>query len=191
MNVIHVDKNCFHHNKIHFVFEYKIAVIIDEHVLFSAISADWIFNSGAIKHVCCNKAYFDHLKFYNINLKWDFANQVSINNIDSIRFILFDNSSLDSFSAIWLKNVLFVFELNINLLSLNKFWKNEYEIHFKFKLCQIKKNTAIINGIYWQNLTYFNFKFKTKKAFILTDSDFWHARMGHIDQNFLVNCQKQ
>ena len=103
---------------------------------------------------------------------------------------LFDNPFSNSFSAIRLKNVLFVFELNINLLLLDKFRENEYEIHFKSKLCQIRKNTAIINGIYWQNLTYFDFKPKTKKAFILTDSDLWHVRMGHIDQKVFNKLSK-
>ena len=69
INIIHVDKNCFCHNKIHFVFEYKITIIADEHALFSAISVDWILDSETTKHVCCNKTYFDHLEFYNINLK--------------------------------------------------------------------------------------------------------------------------
>ena len=123
MNIIHVDKNCFRHNKTHSVFEYEIAVIINEHALFSTTSVDWILDSGTIKHVCCNKTYFDHLKPYNINLKWNSANQISINDIGSIQFALFNNSFSNSFSAIRLKNVLFVFELNINLLFLNKFKK--------------------------------------------------------------------
>ena len=190
INFFHMNKNCFQHNKIHFAFEYKIAIIIDEHALFSATSVDWILDSGAIKHVCCNKVYFDHLKSYNTNLKWGSVDQISINDIDLIWFILFDNFFLDSFSAIWLKNVLFVFNLNINLLFLNKFQENEYEIHFEFKLCQIRKNIVIINGIYWQNLIYFNFKSKTKKAFILINSDFWHARMKHIDQKTLSKLSK-
>ena len=84
MNVTHIDKNCFHHNKTHSAFEYKIAVIVDEHALFSATSADWILDSGATKHVCCNKAYFDHLKPYNTSLKWNSANQISISGIDLI-----------------------------------------------------------------------------------------------------------
>ena len=191
MIVIHVNKNSFRHNKTHSVFEYEITVIADEHVLFSAISIDWILDSEVIKHVCCNKIYFDHLKPYNLNLKWDSANQISINDIDSIWFFLFVNCFSDSFSVIRLKNVLFVFKLNINLLFLNKFRENGYEIHFKFKLCQIRKNTTIINDIYWQNLIYFNFKPKTKKTFILIDADFWHVRMRHIDQKSLINCQKQ
>ena len=73
---------------------------------------------------------------------------------------------------------------------MNKFQKNEYEIHFKLKLCQIKKNFAIINDIYQQNLTYFNFKPKTKKTFVLTHSDFWHVRMGHIDQKVFNKLSK-
>ena len=189
MNVIHVNKNCFHHNKTHFVSEYEIIIIIDEHVLFSTISVDWILDSEAIKHVCCNKTYFDHLEPYNINLKWNSASQISISDIDSIWFFLSGNSP-NPFSAIQLKNVLFVFELNINLLFLNKFRKNGYEIHFKSKLCQIRKNTAIINGIYWQNLTYFNFKPKIEKAFVLTDSDLWHAQMGHIKQKVFNKLSK-
>ena len=107
-----------------------------------------------------------------------------------IWFFLLNNPSSNSFSAIRLKNVLFIFELNINLLFLYKFQKNEYEIHFKSKLCQIKKNIAIINGIYWQNLTYFNFKSKTKKTFILTDSDFRHVWMRHIDQKVFNKLSK-
>ena len=190
MNIIHVTKNCFHHNKTHSVSEYEITIIVDEHVLFSATSVDWILDSGTTKHVCCNKAYFDHLKLYNTSLKWDSVNQISINDIDSIWFILFNNYSSNSFSAIRLKNVLFVFKLNINLLFLNKFWKNEYEIHFKSKLCQIKKNIAVINDIYWQNLTYFNFKSKTKKAFVLINFDSWHARMRHINQKILSKLSK-
>ena len=73
---------------------------------------------------------------------------------------------------------------------MNEFWENEYKIHFKSKLCQIRKNTAIINDIYWQNLTYFDFKSKTEKAFVLTDSNFWHARMGHINQKTLRKLSK-
>ena len=130
------------------------------------------------------------MEFYNINLKWNSANQISISGIDSIRFFLSGNPSSNSFSAIRLKNVLFVFKLNINLLFLNKFRENEYEIHFESKLCQIKKNIIIINNTYQQNLTYFDFKPKTEKTFILTDSDFWHVRMRHINQKILSKLSK-
>ena len=143
INAIHVNKNCFHHNKAHFVFEYEIIVIIDEHTLFSAISADWILESEATKHVCCNKTYFDHLESYNINLKWNFVSRISINDIDSVWFILFNNSFPNSFSAIRLQNVLFVFELNINLLFLNKFQENRYEIHFESNYVKLKKTPPL------------------------------------------------
>ena len=73
---------------------------------------------------------------------------------------------------------------------MNKFRENGYEIHFEPKLCQIRKNTAIINGTYRQNLIYFDFKPKTEKAFVLTDSDLWHARMGHIEQKALNKLSK-
>ena len=112
MNAIYMNKSCFHHNKTHFVFEYEIIVIADKHALFSTISVDWILDFGTTKHVYCNKAYFDHLEFYNTSLKWGSVNQISISDIDSIRLFLFGNSP-NSFSAIRLENVLFVFELNI------------------------------------------------------------------------------
>ena len=59
-----MNKIFFHHNKADYVSEYEITIIIDEHVLFSTISADWILDFRAIKHVYCNKTYFDHLEFY-------------------------------------------------------------------------------------------------------------------------------
>ena len=40
INVIYIDKNRFCHNKTHFVSEYEIIVIINEHVLFSTILID-------------------------------------------------------------------------------------------------------------------------------------------------------
>ena len=49
MNATYVDKDCFRHNKAHFVFEYEITVIVNEHALFSTISADWILDFEAIK----------------------------------------------------------------------------------------------------------------------------------------------
>ena len=143
MNAIHIDKNCFHHNEIHSASEYKITVIADEHALFSAISVDWILDSGIIKHVCCNKAYFDHLKSYNISLKWDSASQININDIDSIRFFLFDNSSSDLFLIIWLKNVLFVFELNINLLFWINFKKIDMKSIFNLNYIKLEKTSSL------------------------------------------------
>ena len=49
---------------------------------------------------------------------------------------------------------------------------------------------VIINDTYWQNLTYFDFKLKTEKAFILTNSDLWHAWMRHIDQKVFNKLSK-
>ena len=60
----------------------------------------------------------------------------------------------------------------------------------KINYIKLKKNIVIINGIYWQNLIYFNFKSNTEKAFVLIDSDFWHARMRHINQKALSKLPK-
>ena len=97
-----MDKNCFRHNKTHPASEYEIAAIADEHALFSATSADWTLDSEVTKHVCCNKTYFDHLKSYNTNLKWDSASQISISDIDSVQLFL-PGDSPNSFSAIRLE----------------------------------------------------------------------------------------
>ena len=43
----------------------EISIITDEHVFFAFIHSEWILNSGAIKHINCQKSFFDKIQFYD------------------------------------------------------------------------------------------------------------------------------
>ena len=154
----------------------------------------WILDSGATKHVCCQKSFFDKIQPYDTCLNWNTASHIKISDIEIVILILF-NESFSNEGKIRLKNVLFVSELNINFLSLNWFKQKKYDIHFESNLCQIKKELKIkIEDIYWNNFTYFDFKSQQSEKALIGNIDLWHARMGHIGQkvlNKLSNASKR
>ena len=64
-NTSHVNKDCFRHKKnvANTTNTPEISAIADEHAFFAFTQSEWILHSGAIKHVCCQKSFFDKIKF--------------------------------------------------------------------------------------------------------------------------------
>ena len=195
-NISHMNKNCFRHKKnvANTTNTSEVSVIADERVFFAFIQSEWILNSEAIKHVCCQKSFFDKIQFYDTCLNWNTANHIKISDIEIVILTLF-NESFPHGEKIRLENVLFVSKLDINLLSLNRFRQKKYDIYFEFNLCQIRKGSEIkIEGIYWNNFIYFDFKSQQSEQALIENTDLWHARMGHIGQkalNKLSNTSKK
>ena len=118
-------------------------------------------------------------------LYWNIVSHIKINNIETV-ILIFSNESFPNGEKIQLENVLFVPELNINFLSLDRFRQKKYDIHFESKLCQIRKGSEIkIENIYWNNFIYFDFKSQQSEQVLIGNIDLWHARMGHIGQKIL------
>ena len=174
-NTSHVDKNCFRHKKnvANTTNTSEISVIADERAFFASTQSEWILDSGAIKHVCCQKSFFDKIQPYDTCLNWGTASHIKISGIGTVILTLF-NESFSNGGKIRLKNVLFVLKLNINFFSLKRCRQKEYDIHFKSNLCQIRKKSEIkIENIYWNNFIYFDFKSQQSEQALIENIDLW------------------
>lgn len=145
----------------------------------------WYLDSGAAMHMTNNK-----------NLLYDFE-PASINNITvadnkqlpvmgcgKVNIKSYDCKSNRLIGTVQVRNVLFVPELAVNLLSIHQMTKNKCNVQFDENYCRIYQNSNLVmtghlqNGLYVINNEIFA---------LLSSAHLWHQRMGHLNYQ---NLQK-
>lgn len=170
----HTDKNCFFRNKTDKnTDESKVAFLTAE-----MTAADtWIVDSGSTSNMTNNKKYIQEMKQINS----------VIGVAKSAESMVAKGSGSIDFDKCRLEDVMYVPELNANLLSVNAITKNEGEVLFaKNEVIISHKNKIILKG---EKLSNGLFQVKLKAEIkqdsyltkdIKTDAETWHRRLGHM-----------
>lgn len=118
----------------------------------STSTIDFILDSGATIHTCYIKELFSNLKDTNISIKWgNTSNYIKASGIGDIN-IYFLNK------LVTLKNILYIPELGVNLLSLNLITSKNYKLSFNKDNCFIynPNNTILAKGYYKNGVSVFS-----------------------------------
>ena len=143
-------------------------------------SIEWILDSGASTHICCDKTLFSSLFPTEKSVNWGNASSITAKFMGNVELIF--NSTKQK--AI-LENCLYIPEIGMNLLSLGKLAQKELNIQFYKQKCFIERPKKIIaTGYYRNNLSIFDTTIITpisrEIACLSVKQDIWHQRMGHI-----------
>lgn len=142
--------------------------------------SSWYIDSGATSHMTMNFNYLRNIKYCNkfVNVADERKLKVVATG-ETILKLKFDEKEED----FYLKNVLYVPDLCVNLISVNKLSKSRNKIIFDENCCQIANETGniakigiSIGGIYKLNTA-------AEKTFITTEvtDQLWHRRTGHLN----------
>jgi hypothetical protein len=116
----------------------------------------WVLDSGASAHICSNKRYFDTLGPVNCSIKW--GNSTGSIKASGIGDITLKFEGYYKNTAI-LKNVLYVPEIGVNLLSLGLIKDRNYTVLFNKDNITIqysKSGRELASGKYTRNISIFN-----------------------------------
>ena len=163
------------------------------HVMYALNRTQFILDSGATTHICCESSYFTNLKDTSAMVSWSKIKRIKASGIGDVPIIFHDTNT----KAI-LKNCLFVPEFDVNLISVDKLLKNDYKIIFD-KFCEIYSSsrnliskTSACNGLYIFPIISNTHEIFTSVVTTAEDKiNLWHARMGHIGKNALMQLKFQ
>lgn len=182
----------------------KVNIVYDneadeEPVLFMASNGcneiGWYIDSGATKHMCNDKSLFE-----NFSAKQG-ASVVMANGVKapeegrgSIRLMC--QTECESGREILIEEVLFVPQLDVNLISVSKLLSRGFSVTFEGNRCTISKGQRLIafaeqrNGLFRLQ--------EMSRALISRDKQHnelckhaWHRRLGHRDINVLQKISRQ
>jgi hypothetical protein len=116
---------------------------------------DFILDSGASVHTCCNKELFSSLDTTNTFITWGKSgNSISARGVGKIKLLFTETGQ-----EVTLTNVLYVPELRVNLISLNKIINLGFKINFTRLGCEVispSRNLILMKGYYKEGVTVFN-----------------------------------
>jgi hypothetical protein len=174
----------------------------DSPIAFSMMVADdrsfsnklWIIDSGATSHMCCEREFFEKMENSNCSVVI-LANgkESKVQGIGSGKLKVMNQNGEKV--EITLNDVLFVPELETNLISVNKIVNNDFSVIFNDSGCKINfKNTNVAVAIKYGNL--FKLKMAEEKLNLVNVGHpfncqhFWHRRFGHRDPTVIGNILK-
>lgn len=171
----------------------------NEVALFDALLSqnsadDWYFDSGATSHMCKND---EHLKNKRESIKKTItvANSEKM-NVQCIGDIVRTVETVDDTNKIIIKNVQYVPEICVNLLSVSQMVKSDNKVVFTKKGCtvyninnKIIATGSLINGLFKLNMI------SSDAALSVTNDNhnvkLWHRRLGHMavtNMHFIKNA---
>ena len=148
----------------------------------------WVLDSGATVHVCSDKTLFNFINPTSTSIKWgNTTSNIRASGIGDISVIF--NSTNEKAT---IKDVLYVPELGVNLLSLGLIASKGYSLNFNKKegLIYTPKNQILAKGTYKDGVTIFTTTTtssdSTSQIVLNTStSSIWHNRLGHIGRKAL------
>ena len=150
--------------------------------------SDWILDSGATTHVCCEKDLFKDMKSTSIRISWGNKSRIKASGIGSVPIIFSDTNT----KAV-LTDVLFVPEFDMNLISINLLLQKKCKVTFD-DTCTISssENRIITSVKATQGLYVLPIISNTEYVFSTLcnneqreETTLWHKRLDHIDQKAL------
>lgn len=151
---------------------------------------DLVVDTGATVHTIANKNYLFNYRTVNRTVKWGQAKSLTVTGIGDLKL-----KCIDTGRSYTIKNVLFIPELGINLLSVSKL-KGCYTLideDIGLKLFDKPSRQLITRGYHRKGLYYIPFKVERSSEghfSILTATEkqpaetnllkTWHSKLGHI-----------
>ena len=155
-------------------------VLITNTALSVKHSSDkWILDSGATSHICCDVNLFDSIALTSSRIAWGNASNLPASGIGAITV------KLPNSAKVVLESVLYVLELELNLVSLSRIMQKGATVSFA-KNCteiQLKSGAKLQATMDSQGLFYIPFSADIQHALATTMPDqaqLWHQRFGHI-----------
>lgn len=145
-----------------------------------SLDSEWYLDSCASNHFCPNKDKFEDLTEGNFGpVDVATGGSVQAKGKGSVRLTL---PKEHGGSTVLFTDVLYVPDLQLNLLSVRKLESKGCEISFKNGKCLVSdKDGVFIEGWHKNDIYYFNTEDRTKnKACSTVSSDLWHMRYGHF-----------
>ena len=142
---------------------------------------EWVIDSAATSHICGNKKFFESLNEFKV--EDIYLADGSVLKSKGIGY----GSLKTSRNYISLKNVLYVPEIQGNLISVRKIVENGLNLCFKDNNCEIKNKDVVVadarkeNGLYKLHLD--NKVMKVTGVTSKADLETWHRRLGHRNVN--------
>lgn len=172
-----------------------------ECVLYSAFvtreesDGEWLADSGATKHMAHDNLNLENVKKPTISeVKVANNERVKIKHVGDLKCTIGKSSSV-----VVLKDVQYIPDLCVNLLSVSQLVKNECVVIFDIKGCKIyKKDVLIATGLLIDDV--FKFKIKTSEIACASSAKennetiLWHRRLAHTNfktLNSLLNLKVQ
>ena len=150
----------------------------------------WILDSGCSKHMTPYLGKLTNIKKANTDIMLANKSIIKSDTSGDIEGILTEDKN-----EIKISNVLYVPELNTNLLSVMELQDKGLDILFRKNKCEIKKGNRVIvqgnkvSGIYCVKLS------TIEKCNMLTNATesetLWHYRMGHLNYNSLNQLKNE
>lgn len=150
---------------------------------------DWYIDSGASGHLTANEHWITNVSNNHTVQEIIVANKekVSVKCSGDVRLTtLTDNCEYD----VVVEGVLCVPSLTTNLISVSQLIAKGNKVLFKDDGCQIfnKCNelvatACLLNGVY-------KLRIPERLAAVVTSSEIWHRRLGHINTNYLSKMQE-
>ena len=150
-------------------------------------------DSGASDHIVNTKDCFDQIR------KLPFPEIIHVaKNSESI--IAHENGEISGISntdvPIMLMNVLYIPELRDNLLSVRKLTKAGLDVQFSKSMAVIKQEgktiaTASLKGNLYEFIMDINKDHSHGNAYVASEIELWHKRLGHIGENALNELVKR
>ncbi|CAH2109147.1 unnamed protein product [Euphydryas editha] len=150
---------------------------------------DWYIDSGASAHLTANESWIKNASTENPIKEIVVANneKLAIKCSGDVQIAtLTDDCEYD----VVVEEVLCIPSLTTNLLSVSQLIAKGNRVHFTNDGCQIYNKfdklvatACLINGVY---------KLKMPERFlaaVMTSSDMWHRRLGHLNSNYLNKMQ--
>ena len=150
----------------------------------------WYIDSASTTHISCDRDYFIEIKNHSESVYLANGNLLLAIGIGDCRLNLNCGGSVLECT---IKDVLYVPEMQGNLLSVHKLVQKGFCVSFDNEGCQIKLNNEIIAIAKSNKCLYkldLNPKFKHSVRIAKAGLDVWHRRFGHRDLNALKKIDK-
>lgn len=143
----------------------------------------WYLDSGAAMHMTNNKDWlYDYGPAPVTTIKVADNKTLTVKGCGKVNLRSFDHVSKELIGVIQVKNVLYVPDLAVNLLSIHQITKNNCEVKFSKDYCNIYHDSKLVMTGYAQNNLYIVYN---ESYALLTSVHLWHQRLGHLNYQSL------
>lgn len=145
----------------------------------------WYLDSGAAMHMTNNRDWmYDYGPAPVNTIKVADNKTLAVKGCGKVNINSYDGESKQLIGVIQVKNVLYVPDLAVNLLSIHQITQNNCEVQFDKDCCRIYHDSKLVMTGY----TYNNLYVIHNEAYaLLTSAHLWHQRLGHLNYQ---NLQK-
>ncbi|CAF4946395.1 unnamed protein product [Pieris macdunnoughi] len=146
-------------------------------------SGCWYIDSGAAMHMTNKRDWlYDYGPALVTNIKVADNKILTVKGCGKVNIETYDGESELKIGTIQVKNVLYVPDLAVNLLSVRQMTQNNCQVKFSKNTCNVYKESKLILTGYIKNNLYV---VHNETYALMSSVHLWHQRMGHLNYNDL------